>query len=241
MLRGKKDAKTLTTFAAKGSGRPSAQRISIRRRNTIKRSSTAYYFVHGGNGKSTRRINFVSSHKATTMPMLIDYDLTGIWPSELGAETPTDALVAAPAYCFISDGAAYDPPIARQLTEADAELLIERLKRCDAAIFGMEVPAGRVEPFYVAAFARSGDTSELTHYYAFSQRSELALQTHVIFRLTEKFLRNHEAVHSCHVPLPLSPPTHFESDTDGRSREVLSSPALSCQSTNSGVVLFLDQ
>jgi hypothetical protein len=175
------------------------------------------------------------------MPMLIDFDLTGDWPNDLGAETPTEALVAAPAYCFISDGVANDHPIARQLTQADAKSLIERLKKCETAIFGMEVPAGRVAPFYVAAFTRSGNSSDLTHYYAFSQTSDLAHQTHVIFRLTEKFLRDNETVHSCNVPLPLSPPTHFESDMGGRSREVLSSPAVSCQSTDSGVVLFLDQ
>ena len=53
------------------------------------------------------------------MPMLIDVDLTGDWPNDLGAETPTEALVAAPAFCFISDGVANDHPIARQLTQAE--------------------------------------------------------------------------------------------------------------------------
>jgi hypothetical protein len=175
------------------------------------------------------------------MPMLIDFDLTGDWSNDLGAETPTEALVAAPAYCFISDGVAYDHPIARQLTEADARSLIERLKKCETAIFGMEVPAGRVAPFYVAAFARFGNTGYLRHYYAFGQTSDPAHQSHAIFRLAEKFLRNNETAHSCNVPLPLSPPTLLMVDMGGRKREVLSSPAVSHKSSDSGVALFLDQ
>ncbi len=128
-----------------------------------------------------------------------------------------------------------------RLTKLEAISLIERLKKCEMAIFGMEIPSGRIAPFYVAAFALSGNTSYLTDYYTFDQISDLAHEANVIFRLAEKFLRNNETAHFCDVPLPLNPPTHLMVDVEGRECEVLSSPAVSHTSTCSGVALFLSQ